>query len=43
MDVTTPGGVDQTSPQKREKILNEMERHKGWIENLRNEERTMKE
>jgi hypothetical protein len=25
------------------KELTEMERHEGWIENLRNEERTMKE
>ena len=28
---------------KKIKILTEQERHEGWIENLRNEERTMKE
>ena len=27
----------------KQKYLSEMERHKGWIENLKNEERTMKE
>lgn len=30
-------------PRKPKKILTEEEKHKGWIENLRNEERTMKE
>ena len=28
---------------KKQKYLTEMERHEGWIENLKNEERTMKE
>ena len=27
----------------KQKYLTEMERHEGWIENLKNEERTMKE
>jgi len=31
------------APRKVKKILTEEEKHKGWIENLRNEERTMKE
>ena len=28
--------------QKKPKFLTEMERHEGWIENLKNEEWTMK-
>lgn len=28
---------------KKRRHLTEQERHEGWIENLRNEERTMKE
>ena len=38
MDVTE--GVGK---KKAPKYLTEMEKHEGWIENLRNEERTMKE
>ena len=35
---------DRVSGPRKEKIpLTEMELHKGWIENLTNEERTMKE
>ena len=30
------------APRKPKKILTEEEKHKGWIENLGNEERTMK-
>ncbi len=49
---TTPGGSNAVSPMDempRVKILpekrklTEQEKHEGWIENLRNEERTMKE
>jgi hypothetical protein len=39
LDVTAGAEKKRKEP----KFLTEMERHEGWIENLRNEERTMKE
>ena len=37
----TEEGGSNILPVKKQ--LTEMEKHKGWIENLRNEQRTMKE
>ena len=36
------GNPDKDIVQKKKK-LTEVEKHDGWLENLRNEERTMKE
>ena len=36
-------GDKPAGPTRAKKNLTELERHEGWLENLRNEERTMKE
>ena len=40
--VEAPAAAAATVPRKR-KVVTELEKHFHWLENLRNEERTMKE
>ena len=42
-EIRARGGSDEKKQQVQKKNLTEMEKHEGWLENLRNEERTMKE